>query len=334
MERRKLASLILIIALGGLSGVLGVQSISLMNQNTISQSDYQQAYENWQDALANYDQAYQDYLEAQQNYQEADQNYQDAYQDYLEAQQNYETTYQDYQDALADYQAAQDQLDLIGDNTDFSGSFYTTIEYKVNYNGLFNTRNTATYTSYQTYFDYRLNFLHPSHSYVDKWIVADVIASYCINSSKIYSIASGIKGSCLNPNNDEEVIDALLSYCQDKGSCSKSIRYVSDGVDDFAKYPIETIAEGCGDCEDKSILFGSFAFSLGFSAAIFVITGHAFVGVHLESAPTHNSQYPSRWYLNIGGDYYYTCETTMDGWLVGDLPASSQGQSVYYEIIS
>ena len=57
MERTKLASLILIIALGSLSGVLGVQSVSLMNQNTISQSDYQQAYENWQDALANYDQA-------------------------------------------------------------------------------------------------------------------------------------------------------------------------------------------------------------------------------------------------------------------------------------
>ena len=334
MERTKLASLVLIIVLGGLSGFLGVQSISLMNQNAISQSDYQdtladynQAYQDWQDALTDYNQAYQDYTEA-------DQNYQDAYQDYLEAQQNYEDAYQDYQDALADYQTAQDQLDLMEDNTAFSGSFYTTIEYKVNYNGLFNTRNTATYTSYQTYFDYRLNFLHPSHSYVDKWIVADVIASYCINSSKIYSIASGVKESCLNPNNDEEVVDALLNYCQDKGSCSKSIRYVSDGVDDFAKYPIETIAEGCGDCEDKSILFGSFAFSLGFSVAIIVITGHVFVGVHLESAPTHNSQYPSYWYLNIGGDNYYTCETTMDGWLAGDLPLSSQGQSVYYEIIS
>ena len=112
-----------------------------------------------------------------------------------------------------------------------------------------------------------------------------------------------------------------------------SIKYILDGTDDFAKYPWETIAEGNGDCEDKAILFGTLVEALGDSAAIFVVPGHVFVGVNLVLAPTHNSQQPTNWYVEISGNKYWTCETTVDGWYIGDLPLEYQGESIYYRLI-
>ena len=69
--------------------------------------------------------------------------------------------------------------------------------------------------------------------------------------------------------------------------------------------------------------------SLGFSVRLCLVSGHVYVAVKMITPPTHNSQYPSRWYLNISGDYYYTCETTGYGWRIGDLPADYHGQSIY-----
>ena len=65
--------------------------------------------------------------------------------------------------------------------------------------------------------------------------------------------------------------------------------------------------------------------SLGYDVRICIVPGHCFVAVKLDSAPTHTDG----WRLTIDDDYYYICETTMYGWLVGDCPESYQSETVY-----
>ena len=260
--------------------------------------------------------------------QESDQHA-DTYQEYLEAFNNYEDTLSDLSaseddlaQALEGLQQAESDLQLIQDNTDFSGTFYILSKYNRNY-------DTSIYTlkserSYSDYFFYRLTLEHPSHSSSSLYTVAQIIAGYCRPSS-VQSIAEYIESNVDFPSNDECVIDELLTYCQDRGDFESCIHYVEDGTDDFSKYPIETLCEGCGDCEDQSILFASLVRSLGYDVRICIVPGHCFVAVKLDSAPTHTDG----WYLTIDEEYYYICETTMYSWLIGDCPESYQSETVY-----
>lgn len=336
-KKFKILFLISTICLCGLSGAL---IINIFNYSSL-QTIYYETYWELQEAISDYNEAYQCYLIANQNYNDAYQDYLDAernynetYQDYLDMYQNYNETYQDYRTALQNYQTAQAQLDKIDDNTDFTGHFYRVVDHSVRDWLIYVNRDVEVNISYDKYFYYRLDLKHPSHYSPSKNVVADIIETYCtIYDYGIYCIADDIKNNCIDPNDDEDVINALLSFCQDKGDSYRNIEYGTDGTDDFSKYPVETLVEGNGDCEDKSILFGSLVESLGYDAAIFVTTDHVYVGVHLDFVPIHNTQL-STWYVEIYGQRYYTCETTMGGWRVGDCPEELQGKNVYWELIN
>ncbi len=303
----------------------GLLILGALNHNSL-RNKYNQTYYELQQALSDYNEAEQNYLTANQNYNEAYQDYLDTYQDYLDA-------YQNYQIALQNYQNAQNQLDQINENTGFSGHFYRIVDHSIRNWIIYVNRDVEVNISYNKYFYYRLDLEHPSHSSWDKNVVADIIETYCTpNDWKTYYIAYKIEYNCISKD-DEDVINAILSFCQDKGDPYKNIEYGSDKSDDFAKYPIETLVEGNGDCEDKSILFGSLVEALGYDAAIFVTTDHVYVGVHLDFTPIHNTQ-SSDWYIEINNDKYYTCKTTMGGWRIGDCPEELQGKTVYYELIN
>jgi len=268
--------------------------------------------------------------------------YGDVFQDYEEAQANYLTTSNDLNAteddlaiALADLiiaeqnlQSAETELQLIEDNTDLSGTFYVLSQYNQDYGS--SILSIKTTYSYSNYFFYRLTLEHPEHGTASSYTeVAEIIAGYCRPTS-VQTLAQFIRDNVDYPSDDECVIDGLLTYCQDRGDFEHCIHYVEDGVDDFSKYPIETLCEGCGDCEDKSILFASLVRSLGYDVRICIVPGHAFVAVKLDSAPTHGGG----WHITRPDGDYYTCETTGYGWLIGDLPPAYQGESVYsYQVL-
>lgn len=175
------------------------------------------------------------------------------------------------------------------------------------------TRDTLTYFN---------SLSHPTHSYWDENITASVIETYCTPlDARILKIAQAIRSKYIDQYDSEEVINALLSFTQ-------AIGYKSDNID-MAKFPLETIF-GQGDCEDLSILFGSLVVSLGFSAIIMVLDifdedeevwlGHASVGVYLTNTPAAHSP---NYYFNIDSNEYWICETTSQGWLIGNLPTSN-----------
>jgi len=94
---------------------------------------------------------------------------------------------------------------------------------------------------------------------------------------------------------------------------------VSTGQDEYPRYPIETLVDGGGDCEDTSILMASLLRSLGYGVVLLVFAetpdspGHVAVGV-AGGEGVHGT------YWEYKGRKYYYLETTGDGWLLGKIP--------------
>lgn len=248
-------------------------------------------------------------------YNQEKNRYNDTYHDYLDTLNKYNQT-------LEDLHLAEIELQKIQDNIDFSGIFYGLSQVDLNYYS--STVNLWYTIPYSNYFYYRLTLEHPSHSSSSLTVVAQKIASYC-KADSVAFLAEYIAQIVSNPSDDECVIDGLLTFCQDRGDFESSIHYNDDGTDDFSKYPIETLAEGGGDCEDHSILFASLARALDYNVRICVIPGHVFVAVQLDLSPT----YTDGWHITNDNKNYYICETTGYGWLIGDCPVDYQDESIY-----
>lgn len=208
------------------------------------------------------------------------------------------------------------------------------IQFYVNHG---NTLSSYTVSTSRETLDFFHDEPHPSHTHWDADYVASVIASYCTpNYTEIKQLSEAIKSKCLNQNDSEEVVNALLSFTQ-------AIGYRVEIID-LTKYPMETIFDQ-GDCEDLSVLFGSLVVSLGFEAILAVINyydtveeqwfGHACIGVYLNFTPTHHLGYPPSHSFTINTKDYWICETTSQGWMVGHLPTLDPNHYVMeaYEFI-
>jgi hypothetical protein len=103
----------------------------------------------------------------------------------------------------------------------------------------------------------------------------------------------------------------------------QNLPYTSDlvttGYDNYPRYPIETLVDNGGDCEDTAILAASLIRSLGYGTVLIVFPGtvespgHCAVGVK-----GGEGLYGTYWELK--GDKYYYIETTATGWKIGQIP--------------
>jgi hypothetical protein len=199
----------------------------------------------------------------------------------------------------------------------FGLNMVRTINYYVN-NGL--TSRSYTYTLPRAEYDSVSRWSHPSHSYYDADLVVQTLESYCTpNSDELQKIGTEVISRCIDQQDDEEIINALLSFTQ-------GITYKSES-EDRAQYPLETIFNK-GDCEDLCIFFGSLVEAVDYNAILLCVevwdseeyewVGHAMVGVYLSFTPSeHDGMYS--WYYGVGGYNYWLCETTYQGWMVGEL---------------
>lgn len=92
------------------------------------------------------------------------------------------------------------------------------------------------------------------------------------------------------------------------------------GYDEFYKYPIETLAEGKGDCEDTSMLFASILSGLGFEVALIDLPRHIAVGV--------KGDFRRGEFVTYENDKYFFCETTSAPYKLGDINPKYVGMSV------
>lgn len=96
---------------------------------------------------------------------------------------------------------------------------------------------------------------------------------------------------------------------------------VSTGYDEYPKYPVETLAEQDGDCEDTSILTTALLNEMGVPTVLLSFPGHMAVGVTWdEPLPLPAIRYQ-------GVSYYYV-DTTVPGSSPGEIPPVLREQPV------
>jgi hypothetical protein len=109
----------------------------------------------------------------------------------------------------------------------------------------------------------------------------------------------------------------------------QSLPYTSDsvtsGYDEYPRFPLETLVDNGGDCEDTSILFATLTLIMGYGAVYINPPEHYAVGVlgnNLQGS-----------YYTYNDKTYYYCETTGDGWEIGEIPPEFKDEKArIYEI--
>lgn len=111
------------------------------------------------------------------------------------------------------------------------------------------------------------------------------------------------------------------------------VDYTSDSVtknkEEYWRYPVETLVDGKGDCEDSSVLFASITKVLGFDTALLLYIidndeskqiGHLAVGICISK------EVDGKFVVSNNKKYYY-CETAYDAkngeslFKIGDVPS-------------
>lgn len=111
---------------------------------------------------------------------------------------------------------------------------------------------------------------------------------------------------------NRQTLELVISFVQ-------SFKYVLDqeskGQDQYARYPLETLVEQKGDCEDTSILLASILKEMNQGAVLVMLPGepgHMAVGIKGDNLPGT--------YYDYQGEKYYYVETTGIGWSIGQIP--------------
>ena len=111
---------------------------------------------------------------------------------------------------------------------------------------------------------------------------------------------------------DLQIANFILAFTQ-------YIEYQLDeayvGYAEYWKFPLETLFDAGGDCEDTSILFCAIASAMGYKSALFLLPGHMASGVCVADMIADGFRY--------NNTNYYFCETTSPGFNVGKNPDAS-----------
>jgi predicted transglutaminase-like cysteine proteinase len=119
--------------------------------------------------------------------------------------------------------------------------------------------------------------------------------------------------SMIHAQSDVEEINFITSFVQ-------NIPYMKDDPNndsyEYPQYPIETLREQHGDCEDKAILTAALLSGLGYNVSLLRLPHHMAVGVHLDTAIGSYQYYVDR---------YYYLEVTAAHSPVGKVPPEYEG---------
>ena len=141
----------------------------------------------------------------------------------------------------------------------------------------------------------------------------------------IQMLADNIKKAATDAKySEKDTINLAISFVQ-------SVPYLTDNVttafDEYPRYPIETLVDQEGDCEDTAILMAALLDAMGYSVVLISPPNHMAVGIlGIEGM--------SGTYWDHNGGKYYYIETTGSNWEVGQLPAEYTGETAHiYDII-
>ncbi|HEY3422773.1 MAG TPA: hypothetical protein VGK13_06400 [Methanocellaceae archaeon] len=103
----------------------------------------------------------------------------------------------------------------------------------------------------------------------------------------------------------------------------QSLPYTDDltttGQAEYPRYPLETIVDNGGDCEDKAILASALLHEMGYDVVLLKFPDHMAVGVDLPAGVSLPNNEPPMYYDYHGKRYYYL-ETSDTTWDIGQIP--------------
>lgn len=117
---------------------------------------------------------------------------------------------------------------------------------------------------------------------------------------------------------EKDRIGLALSFVQ---SLPYAFDADSKGKEEYVRYPVETLVDGCGDCEDKVALLVALLYEMDVDFLLLVLPEHMALGVHCDEI--EGSRY--LWYE---GKKYYFMETTMPNWQIGQIPEDYYGAEI------
>jgi hypothetical protein len=119
--------------------------------------------------------------------------------------------------------------------------------------------------------------------------------------------------------------DSYDQLCNTLAFVQQGIRYTADlspqtgQLIEYPKYPLETLVEKQGDCEDQAILAAALLTCMGYKVALLILPPHVALGIAgFENKPG------SRVIHAPTGITYLYAETTTPNWLPGEVPRQFQ----------
>ncbi len=115
----------------------------------------------------------------------------------------------------------------------------------------------------------------------------------------------------------------------------QSLPYTVDSettlYNNYPRYPIETLVDIGGDCEDTSILLGSMLDKMGYDIVLVHFPKTKKKGSHVGVGVALDGAYGTHWKIN--GEKYYYLETNRAGWQIGAISGSwSNVSPAIYEL--
>lgn len=112
---------------------------------------------------------------------------------------------------------------------------------------------------------------------------------------------------------DFEVSGLMTAFVQ-------SLDYISDGKVDHPNFPMETLYNRGGDCEDTSILLAELMRAMGYETVLIALGTHMGVGINIDLV--YNRKLTT--YEYDGKNYYYI-ESVGKNYVIGQLPVEFKG---------
>jgi hypothetical protein len=160
---------------------------------------------------------------------------------------------------------------------------------------------------------------YPTHNY-------SVYVTHPLDDKQLESIVTKLQAGAQQKGYDAfKTVSFVAAFVQ-------SLDYTSDSVttefDEYPRYPVETLVDNGGDCEDTAVLLASLIDKIGYGviliryAATATTSGHMAVGVKGGDGINGTS-------FTFEGSKYYYVETTGTGWEIGQCPEEYRGVSAF-----
>ncbi len=143
--------------------------------------------------------------------------------------------------------------------------------------------------------------------WVEEYIVNGICGEIRVLAKELINIGK--------PYGSYDEVRFVLSFVQ------SVIQYEADKKWEYPKYPVETLSDGNGDCEDFSILGAAILKVMGYDVALLFLPQHAALGVAgADGLPGI--------YIEHKDNKYYYCEMTGEGWGIGQIPEKYKKEKI------